>query len=89
VSTKNSHLVIRTKPEKLYRDNPDLARARAAEDHVYLLSSTYEDLSENWMPSAVWDHCSGTVTLAKEWGTLGIAEVDLSQPTTWPSLAGF
>ena len=36
--------------------NPLLARARACENHVYLVSSTYEDVSRNWMISAVYDH---------------------------------
>src|SRR5438874_13795330 len=29
--------------------NPEQARARACENHVYLVSSTYEDVSRNWM----------------------------------------
>ena len=36
--------------------NPLLAAARACENHVYLVSSTYEDISQNWMLSAIWDH---------------------------------
>src|SRR2546422_8325884 len=28
--------------------NPDQARARACENHVYLVSSTYEDVSRDW-----------------------------------------
>ena len=36
--------------------NPMLAQARACENHVYLVSSTYEDVSRNWMVSAVFDH---------------------------------
>src|SRR5205085_5815722 len=36
--------------------NPMLASARACENHVYLVSSTYEDLSHNWMLTAVYDH---------------------------------
>jgi predicted amidohydrolase len=69
--------------------NPDLARARAAENHVYLVSSTYEDISSNWMVSAVWDHTGQTIALAKDWGSVAVAEVDLNATTRWRSLGDF
>jgi predicted amidohydrolase len=69
--------------------NPDLARARAAENHVYLVSSTYEDISRNWMLSAVWDHTGDTIALAKDWGSVVVAEVDLNAPARWRSLGDF
>ncbi len=59
--------------------NPRLATARAAENHVYLVSSTYMQPKDDWMISAVFDQTGKPIATAKEPGTVAVAEVDLGQ----------
>ena len=66
-----------------------LGAARACENHVYVISSTYTDVAANWMVSAVYGQDGKLLAQGKEWGSVAIAEVDLNQPLLWHSLGDF
>jgi predicted amidohydrolase len=64
--------------------NPLLAKARACENHVYVVSSTFMQPKDGWMLSAIYDRTGEPIAVAETWGTVAIAEVELSQPYIGP-----
>lgn len=64
--------------------NPKLAEARACENHVYVISSTFMKPEDGWMFSAIYDHGGQPLAVGEKWGTVVAAEVSLGRPYYGP-----
>lgn len=64
--------------------NPKLAAARACENHVYVISSTFMEHDSGWMISAIYDHNGTPLATASKWGTVAVTKVTLNQPYFGP-----
>ncbi len=73
----------------IWGGNPTLAKARAIENQVFLVTSTYTDPNRDWMKSTIIDKEGKMLSIGKDWGTLVMAEVNLSQPKLWRFLGNF
>ena len=67
--------------------HPTLARARAIENQIYLVTSTYS-INDDWMQSGVWDLGGEMLVRATEKDSVVVAEVDLSKQYFWRANMG-
>lgn len=62
--------------------HPALARARAIENQIYLVTSTY-GINDDWMQTGVWDLTGKLRSRATKPAEVVIAEVDLAKQNLW------
>ncbi len=62
----------------IWGGDPRLAQARAIENQIYLLTSTY-NTRPNWMVSGIWGPGGQLLAQAHRWGSVVVVEVDLNR----------
>lgn len=62
--------------------NPKLAQARAIENQVYVVTSTYT-IRSDWMKTGVWDMEGNLVNHTDEWGSVLVQDIDLNHHVQW------
>ena len=62
--------------------HPTLTKARAIENQVYLVTSTYS-LNDDWMQTGIWDRSGKLHARATKPNELVVHEIDLSVPYFW------
>lgn len=74
----------------IWGGNPGLAAARAIENQIYLVTSTYTPQEGwNWMTSAIWGYRGNQLDVADGQGDIAIAEVDLGKEKYWHGKGDF
>jgi hypothetical protein len=67
--------------------HPALGKARAIENQIYLVTSTYS-INDDWMQSGVWDLSGELLVRATEKDSVVVAEVDLAEQYFWRANMG-
>ena len=67
--------------------HPALARARAIENQIYLVTSTYS-INDDWMQTGVWGLSGDLLVRATKKDSVVITEVDLSEQYFWRANMG-
>ena len=64
--------------------NPKLAQARAIENQIYLVTSTYSGERKDWIKTGIYDYDGTMLDFTEKIGNIAIAEVIISElPRYW------
>lgn len=73
----------------IWGGHPDLAKARAIENQLYLITSTYTEADRDWMRTGVWTPAGELVATTETWGTVVVHEIDLDLRAPWHYVGDF